>query len=455
VKIKDRIALQFTVIVATLLVAFSMVLYTSSAHHRQEEFYERLKNKARTTCRFLAQVQEVDTNLLKIIDRNTLTALIDEKVLIFDKDEELIYSSVDDKKLTYRHSLLQQIKTEKYVEIREGDSEVVGLYYDEVEEPLVVLASAYDKYGLSKLENLREVLLWGLFGGITLTIVLGVYFAGNSLQPIALINNEVSSITANNLRQRLSEGNRHDEIAQLAMNFNKLLDRLELAFAQQRDFVSHASHELRTPLAAIKSELQLSQRFVSVQPEIKDVFANLNSDTERLINITNSLLFLARSFENKLTTDLIRIEDVLFHAREELLVAQPGYSITINYLKLREIDSLTLTTGNEELLQRVFKNLMDNACKYSDDHAAKVTIDWEGHNLIVAISDNGMGISREDLPKIFDPFFRANNAKYFSGYGIGLSICQRIIDVHGGALEVVSEPDVGSTFTVALPRMSP
>lgn len=453
-KIKDRIALQFSVIVATLLVIFSVVLYTSSAHHRQEEFYERLKNKARTTCRFLTQVQEVDANLLKIIDRNTLTALIDEKVLIFDKNDQLIYSSVDDKKITYRHSLIQQIKIDKYVEIREGDSEVIGLYYEEVEEPLVVLASAYDKYGLSKLENLREALLWGLFVGITLTVVLGVYFAGNSLKPIALINHEVSTITAKNMKQRLPEGNRRDEIAQLAINFNNMLDRLELAFAQQRDFVSHASHELRTPLAALKSELQLGQRFAKADPEIKEVFANLNSDTERLINITNSLLFLARSFENKVITDLIRIEDVLFHAREELLVTKPNYQITVNYVKMPDEESATITTGNEELLQRVFKNLMDNACKYSLDQAATVTIDIDEQNLIVAISDNGIGISEEELSKVFDPFFRADNAKHFSGYGIGLSICQRIVDVHGGSLEATSEEGVGSTFTVRLPRIS-
>lgn len=453
-KIKDRIALQFSVIVATLLIIFSVVLYTSSAHHRQEEFYERLKNKARTTCRILTQVQEVDAKLLKIIDRNTLTALIDEKVLIFDKNDQLIYSSVDDKKIGYRHSLIQQIKIDKYVEIREGDNEVIGLYYEEVEEPLVVLASAYDKYGLSKLENLREALLWGLFVGITLTVVLGVYFAGNSLKPIALINHEVSTITAKNMKQRLPEGNRRDEIAQLAINFNYMLDRLELAFVQQRDFVSHASHELRTPLAALKSELQLGQRFAKKDPEIKEIFTNLNSDTERLINITNSLLFLARSFESKVITDLIRIEDVLFHAREELLVANPDYQITVNYLKIPEEESATITTGNEELLQRVFKNLMDNACKYSADHTASVKIDSDEQNLIVAISDEGIGISDEELLKIFDPFYRAENAKHFSGFGIGLSICQRIIDVHGGSLKVVSEQGIGSTFTVRLSLIS-
>ncbi|WP_247231832.1 cell wall metabolism sensor histidine kinase WalK [Telluribacter sp. SYSU D00476] len=451
-KIKDRIALQFSLIVASILIVFSVVVYSISSNYRQEEFYDRLTNKARTTARLLVQVDEVDKKLLKIIDRNTLTALADEKVLVFDEDDKLIYASVDDKQLTYRRYLLEEIRLNKHIETTEGTNEVVGLYYEEGSEPLIVIASAFDRFGRSKLSNLGNTLLWGLLVGIGITVLLGIYFAGNSLRPIAHINDQVSTITARNLKQRLDEGNRRDEIAQLAINFNTVLERLHQAFEQQRSFVSHASHELRTPLAALKSEVQLAERFVKDDPEIQEIFHNLSSDTERLISITNSLLFLARSFENisQMTTTQVRIEDVTFFAKDELLTVHPTYRIYIDYENLPAEETHTIIQGNEELLKRVVLNLMDNACKYSPDQTARVLFSTDATYCTLKVIDNGIGIDPADQPYIFDPFYRASNATTYSGFGIGLSICQRIVDIHGGTLTVKSRKGQGSTFTIQL-----
>jgi signal transduction histidine kinase len=438
--------------VAVILLLFSVAIYTVSANYRQEEFYDRLKSKARTTCRLLVKVNGIDKNLLKVIDQNTLTEMLDEKVLIFNSKNELIYSSVDDKLITYHASLLTEVREKKHIEYIEGDSEIIGLLYEEGEEPLVVLASAYDKFGKSKLKNLLQTLAWGLTGGIGLTILLGIYFAGNSLRPISRINEQVSLITAQNLDQQLDEGNRKDEIAQLAINFNTVLNRLHKAFEQQKSFVSHASHELRTPLAALKSEVQLGQRFTKNDPLLTEVFDNLFSDTERLISITNNLLFLARSVENMGTvkTSTVRIEDISFLAKEELLAAHPNYTIVIDYDNIPENENDTVIQGNEELLKRVLLNLMDNACKYSDDNTVKLFIATDSTFCIVKVTDQGIGISPKDLPFIFDPFYRSTPTSNVPGFGIGLSICQRIVDLHHGSLTVTSVPGTGSTFTLRL-----
>ena len=211
--IRNRIALQFSLIVASILIVFSVLIYLVSATYRREEFYERLKSKARTTVRFLIEVKEVDQELLKIIDRNTLTALFDEKVLIFDAKNRLIYSSVDDQVIHYRTALLNDVRQKEEVETFNGPNELVGLLYRQNGRDLVVLASAYDKFGKSKLDNLQLTLGWGLLAGISITIGLGIFFAGQSLQPISQINQQVSTITARNLQQRLDEGNRQDESA--------------------------------------------------------------------------------------------------------------------------------------------------------------------------------------------------------------------------------------------------
>ena len=451
-KIKDRIALQFTLLVAALLFTFSVVVYTISSTFRQEEFFERLRSKARTTCRLLVKVNGIDKDLLKVIDENTLTEMLDEKVLIFNSKNDLIYSSVDDKLLTYHANLLEEVRLKKSVEFVQEDSEVIGLLYTEGAEPLVVLASAYDKYGRSKQNNLIKTLTWGLLAGIGVTVVLGIYFAGNSLKPISSINDQVSLITAQNLSQKLDEGNRKDEIAQLAINFNTVLYRLNQAFEQQKSFVSHASHELRTPLAALKSEIQLGQRFVKDDPELEEVFANLFSDTERLISITNNLLFLARSLENidRIKTTAVRIEDLVFLAKEELLTSFPDYGVSIDYISIPDNERETVIEGNEELLKRVFLNLIDNACKYSEDHQSRILISTDEKHCFVTVKDNGVGISPDDLPHIFNPFFRSSNTSELPGFGIGLSICQRIVELHHGSLSVESELGKGSAFTVQL-----
>jgi signal transduction histidine kinase len=259
-------------------------------------------------------------------------------------------------------------------------------------------------------------------------------------------------ITAQNLSLKLDEGNRKDEIAQLAINFNTVLYRLNKAFEQQKSFVSHASHELRTPLAALKSEIQLGQRFNKNNPEIEEVFSNLFSDTERLISITNNLLFLARSYENMGSMKMapIHIEDLAFLAKEELLSSHPDYNVVIDYETIPENETQTVIKGNEELLKRVFSNLLDNACKYSSDHQAQILISSDDKSCTVKVKDQGIGISEEDLPHIFNPFFRSSNASELPGFGIGLSICQRIVELHHGTISVTSEIGRGSEFKVQL-----
>lgn len=453
--IRNRIAGQFSLIVATILVAFSVLIYFVSATYRREEFYERLKNKGRTTVRFLVEVNEVDQKLLKIIDRNTLTALFDEKVLIFDAHNQLIYASVDDQVIEYKTPLLDEVRRQKEVETFSGDNELVGLLYRQNGRDLVILASAYDQFGKSKLANLRLTLGWGLLGGLSLTIGLGIFFAGQSLRPISRINEQVSTITATNLRQRLDEGRRQDEIDRLAINFNAVLHRLGQAFEQQRSFVSHASHELRTPLAALKSEIQLGLRRPLTVAEHQEILTNLMLDTDRLIGLTNSLLLLARTLESldQLPLRSVRIDDVVFLAKDELLSVKPNYRIEIDYANIPEGEAETLIAGNEDLLKRVMLNLLDNACKYAPDRTARVRISTDSQSCHIAVQDRGIGIAPGDQPHIFEPFFRATNARSYEGYGIGLSICAKLIELHQGTLSVESYLNRGSTFTISLAHL--
>lgn len=451
-KIQAKIAIQFSIIVASLLSLFSWIIYQQSASYREEEFMERLKNKALTTGSFFIKVDEIDKALLKIIDKNTLTALHDEKILIFSDKNELLYSNIDDIVIDYDAALLNRVRQAKYIEFPSGENESLGLVYNLGQEHYVILASAFDKFGKSKLKNLRETLVVGLIIGILITILLGIFFAGNALKPVNVFINKLSTITANNLRQRI-EHNSKDEIGLLAAAFNNMLSRLEQSFELQRSFVSHASHELRTPLAALKSEVEISlEENLSIEQH-KDILQNIRQDINRLINLSNDLLQIVRPFKSPLINfGEVRVDDIIFQAQDELGLGKPEYRITVKYAQEPENEYSIIVFGNEALLKTTFINLIDNACKYSPMQQAEVVIDFNKTHTVVTIKDEGIGIPKEDLETIFKPFYRSKNALNISGFGIGLSVCNKIVELHKGKIDIKSELNTGTKVIVQLPN---
>jgi signal transduction histidine kinase len=449
--IRTKLTLRFTAIVATILLAFSLAVYFLSADYRREEFFNRLESRAITTARLYVTVHEVDVDLLRIIDKNSIHALFEEKVLIFDPTDKLVYSSLDDLEVAYSPELLRQVRQEGKIEYVQGEIEHLGMVYRGDQGEFVVISSAYDRYGRSKLQNLRNVLLAGLFIGILIIAATGVVFAGQVLQPLARMNAEVSSISAGNLSLRVDEGNRRDEIALLAMNFNDMLRRLESAFEMQQQFVSNASHELRNPLAAITSQLQLVLDKKRTPEEYQQALQSLLDDTRTLVELTNGLLALAQSGieKQRFLFSPIRVDETLFAAQNELGKAHTDFHFLIEYDTFPENESLLMIAGNEHLLKTAFLNLMDNACKFSDDRTVRIGFHANGHTIDISFSDNGIGIPLDEQEMIFNPFYRSSNVlPTVKGHGIGLPLCRRIMQLHNGSITVHSAPGQGSRFEV-------
>jgi signal transduction histidine kinase len=454
--IHARLMLIFTLIVASMLVAFVLSVYLFSAQYRKEEFFSRLESRAVTTARLLLEVNEVDKKLLQIIDKNSIHALYEEKVLVFDEKDSLVYSSLDDLKIHYSRELLARIRKDKLLKESEEDKEKVGILVSNQGRNFVIIASAYDRFGRSKLKNLRSVLLSGLIIGIGIIFVSGSLFPRQALVPLARLNEEISTISAGNLDQRVDEGNQRDEIAQLAINFNKMLERLESAFKIQKNFVSSASHELRTPLAAISSQLQLALAHERPAAEYRVFLQSILEDTQAVITLTNGLLMLAQS---RLERDRIgftstRADEIVFSAQKELSISRPDYFFQIDYTEFPVEESALLVEGNEHLLRTAFINLMDNGCKYSMDKTVRINISFPQNKIKICFADQGIGIPRQETGMIFSPFFRGSNIKaQIKGYGMGLAICKRIIELHQGEIQVESAPGEGSRFIVVLPSL--
>lgn len=455
-QIRTKIAIQFTLIVALILALFSIAIYLLSENYRQKEFYNSLRDRALTTARLLIKEPQIDRQLLKVIDRNTLTTLYPAQVLVFNDSNQVAYYNYEADTVYYSPELLNRIRENRYVETAFNNKEVVGtIYQDTLSQNFVVLAQAEDVYGNQKLSNIKDTMLVGYLGAVILTVIFGFFFAGSSLKPISEMNEEISRITANDLRRKLDTGNNKDEIATLAVNFNKMLSRLDQSFELQKSFVSNASHELRTPLAAVKSEIQVALQNERTPDEYRAVLKTLLSDNQRLIQLTNGLLQLAKSENNKedVLTENVRIDEVLFKIQEDSTHSHPHYQVNIDYEEIPEDVHWVTVFAKQTLIQTVFGNLIDNACKYSENHRADIRIKANKDNCIVSVSDSGIGIPQEEIENVFQPFYRTKNATQYKGSGIGLSICHRIVKMLDGKISVKSEVGKGSMFVVVLPHI--
>jgi signal transduction histidine kinase len=451
--IRTRLSFQFTYIVSLILILFSFLVYYFSADYRKSEFYSRLEKKALTTAKLLIEVKEVDYNLMKIIDRNALNALNNERVMIYDDNDRQIYNSLDNDSIQISKVYLDKIRLQKEIRYHEGKNEAVGLIFTMNSVHYVVIASAYDNYGRIKLYNLIWIIFSGFMISVGSTVLFGRIYAEKALKPMSDVVIQVAKINISSLNMRVSEGNGTDEIAQLAITFNKMLERLESAFEMQRSFVSNASHELRTPLTSITGQIEVSLMNPRTKEEYQAILESVLEDIKNLNALSNGLLDLAKANSDisAIAITPLRIDEILWETRAELIERKPDFKISIEFDQPIE-DEIELTIlGNNHLLKTAIVNLMDNACKFSGNNSVEITILVRSHDVVIIFKDQGMGIEPEDLEKIFHPFFRSNNAKSIPGNGLGLTLTERIIRLHGGEISIESKPNIGTSATVSIP----
>ena len=451
--IRQKLTYRFAAIVATILWVSFLAIYIFSALHREHEFDNRLKAKATSTAQFLIEQDEVDTTILKIIDHQNLGALFAEKVVIYDYRDQVIYSTDENNLIQASPNILDQVRLKGEAHFSRGDFEVAGVPYIDQYHRFVVFTAAHDIYGVSKLRNLRIILIAVFFISMLIVLLSGWVYADKALHPIAEIVDQVRTITAHNLHVRLDEGNRKDEIAQLSITFNSMLSRLEGAFALQKMFVSNASHELRNPLTVISSQLEVALLKERTAKDYQRTLASVLEDIRNLTHTLNRLLALAQisTEEARLKLSRQRIDDLLWQCRDELHRQHPHYRINVDLAALPEEEEQLYSLVDEHMLKIAFINLIDNACKFSANHQVTITLQADEKQVKVEFIDEGPGIAAEDLPRIFEPFYRASQTAAIKGQGIGLSIVDRIIKLHSATLHVFSKTNEGTMVEVVFP----
>jgi signal transduction histidine kinase len=447
-KIRTRLAIRFTLIVSSLLILFAGSIYYFSSSYRKQEFYSRLTEKANNYAQLIIKLDHSNPDLIKIIDKNT-AYLTNENIIVYDANNKLLFNTIEHTD-TLSISFLNKIRKEKEIKYSINKIEVLAIRYQNEQFPFVVIVSALDKDGYNNLDNLKIVLLIGLIICVLFTMFAGWLYAGQALSPILDVITQVETIGASNLTQRVNEGNGTDEIAQMAITFNRMLSRIQYSFELQKSFVSNSSHELRTPLTSITGQLEVALMSSKTAEEYKNVLASILEDINSLNKLTNGLLDLAQAEMNVLKLELkkVRLDEVLWSTQNYMLKRHPDFKLNINIHNFPDDESKLTITGSEQLLRSAMINIMENAWKFSKNK--EVNIDFSVTNEFIEISflDNGIGISQEEIIKISQPFFRASNAKSFPGHGLGLPLVYKIIELHSGELIIDSKLNEFTKMTI-------
>lgn len=455
--IRTRLTLRFLLLVSLVFIGASIFIYGFMADYRKDSFYTRLLNKANGTAKLLIEVDEIDASLLRKIERDNPTSLPNEKITVYDHENNQVFSTDERNILTPDAGILETIRQKGEIRYTMGEYEVAGASFKMGDETYVVIAGAVDIFGKKRMQYLHTTLLIVNAMTFVMFFIAGWVFSGQALAPIQSVINQVDKITLNKLNLRVDEGNGTDEIARLAKTFNRMLERLELAFKIEKNFIANASHELRTPLTSITGQLEVDLLKERSREEYKATLQSVLEEMKDLNEISDRLLLLAQtsSERGKLNFAPVRIDEVIWQCKSELKKIHPDYKIHVKLNDDLEDDNKLTVNGNEYLLRTALTNLADNGCKYSDTHEVVINIHSNGNGkVVVEFHDKGIGISAGDLNQIFEPFYRGKNALKYKGHGIGLSLVKRTVILHNGEVNVTSSETQGTTFTVSLPALS-
>lgn len=449
-QIRSRLTLQFTLLVSAILLLAFLSLYFFTKEYSRNEFYKRLKEKAITSAILLLKVDQIDSTLLKIIDHSKRDILLNENISILNESSKELYTNNDSIQFDIPPPMIQNIKEhgEQTFVLREFD--VIGIQYKYKGENYVVLAGAVDAEGHSRLDVLKRILLLLLFFLVAIVAFAGWIYSGRALKPIKDVMNEVQNISTVDLSQRLHGSEKSDEIGNLVSIFNGLLNRIENAFNLQKTFVANVSHELKNPLTKITSQLEVTILKDRDIQEYKELIQSVLDDIKELNQLSTSLLDLASLNQDNISfsTSRLRIDEVLWEVRESVQSLNSNYRVDVHIVNMPENEEDLYLDANPYLLKTALQNLVENACKFSDDHTATISLLCSKSELEIRLFDNGPGIEKKELLNVFQPFYRANNSSRIKGHGIGLSLSQRIISIHKGTIEIESSLGEGTQVTV-------
>lgn len=453
--VRLRITLLFTLVVFFIMGFVCWFTYYFSYQSRMESIKTRLINRAITTARLLNRSEIFDRSMVGRIDSLTTLSLKNKSVQAYNFINKKIYSYSDVlfDTIAVSTAVLDNTRVKEKIYFTQGEKDVVAYYYQDDHAKIVMICGATDEDGKNNLRRLKNILLLSFITGLGVALIGGYIFSRHLLRPIKKIATEVTEISAYSLTRRIQTGHVKDEWYQLSKTLNELLDRLQESFELQRRFISNASHELSTPLTTILSQLEIALQRERSSEEYQRVLSTVVLDVKNMTKLTHTLLEFAKASGNKggLDISLVRIDEILMELPASMKKQNKMYEVMLQFGQLPENEEDLLVFGNPELLTTAIHNIVSNACKYSVNHKAVVSLELMNSFFVIVVTDRGPEIPSEERSNIFHPFYRIETDQNIKGFGLGLSLAYRIIKLHKGDIIVDSKPGEGNIFSITLP----
>lgn len=450
--IRTKILLYCSVFTIILVGIVYFLIYGLFAQYREEAFQEKQELKIETTLELLTDIKNIDKALIEAMDQLTINGLYDEKLLIFDKGKNLIYSSIDDTPIANPELYLKDLSpSNRRIEQKDSLYDVIGIYLEYEGKGFYGISKAYDISGYSTLKYIKNVLILSFLAIVVTLILILYYLSGKITHSILSVTRQIKNYHFETNASPIHTENSKDEIALLVTRFNELMFRMNQAYLFQKHAVHHISHELKTPIAVLvlnfeklekETDLQKVQEFIQIQKE----------GTKSLSDIINSLLEIAKVESGKdIQQSKLRIDELLYDITDELSALYPDFCCSIEYADSIDDEANLTVPGNSKLIKVALSNLMINSLQYSSDGNVKIILAQKDKFLEIEYLNKGKTINPDEQQYLFQHFFRGENSKGKRGFGLGLVMVHKILTLHNGQINYTTEDTDTNKFSVLLP----
>jgi signal transduction histidine kinase len=447
--LQTRISIFVTNLFLVLYAVMAGSVIFLFSQFRAEEFQDRLRQKAISTIELMIEIKQADQEIIKNIDKQKADHLMEEKTLVFNKNFDLVYTSLYDTAFNWEKGELENLKKNHEFYKRNGQLETFGILYKYKNEDFYTIVSAIDTAGFRKLNYLIYVLI-----GSFLLFTLLAWFLTRStvkrlLKPLDQLLVNIKSINEKNLGQQINVVSTNTEIILLAKEFNSMLKRIDDSLKHQSEFTANASHELRTPIARIIAQLENKINDPHTNEETKIFLHKLLSDNNQISELIHSLLILSKNDKTISSKEQMnRIDEIIYDCIEKINTIYPDCKVYFDIEIENEFDDIKELRGSKSLLEIAFINLIKNAFIYSDNQEVHIKILQKENEIQCIITNRGKQINEADQKRLFEPFMRGQNSSGISGFGLGLRIVERIAHLHKGSIQYRSYDSIWNEFVL-------
>lgn len=436
-KIKKKILLYFSATVIGLTAVSLSIIFILFSEYREEQFQQQQNEKIQTTIKLIEKIKQESATISYLIDQQDINDFYDEKLLVYDSNKNLIFTSLDSLDINKTESLLNRLSPiYNWIETKEEEYDLIGIYLEHNNQSYYAVSKAYDAFGYDKLYFLLNVLI-GIFLFTCATVILMSNYLANIIsKPLTVLADKLNQydLSKENVNELEVETSSY-ELNQLTKRFNKLLNRTNEAFVFQKHTIHHISHQLKTPIAILVSELERIMRFPDIGKAKSEIEDQVNK-AKSLGSTINALLEISKiESGQQIEKQALRIDELFFDVMDELNAVHPDFHFDVNYMPSEINESRLIVNANPTLITQAVHNLLSNCVAYSSNSRAEVNFNcFSDSELTIQIVNYGKTIALEEKSFLFNHFFRGENSRGKVGFGLGLVLTKKILELTSSSI---------------------